>query len=145
MKKMNKKGFTLIEMLVVIAIIAVLVSIIIPTVTSATDKAAAATNAANLRSFKAELTTVYLANGKDGFTCSDWDIGEEEANGSVTVWPSTCHEPTPKEMKNLAKTADVTVEWDGAGFIVKMGGYTIDDFAKVAGGEVDVLATEATE
>ena len=60
MTKMNKKGFTLIEMLVVIAIIAVLVSIIIPTVTSATDKAAAATNAANLRSVKAELTTKML-------------------------------------------------------------------------------------
>ena len=46
----NKKGFTLIEMLVVIAIIAVLVSIIIPTVTSATTKAEAAADAANLRS-----------------------------------------------------------------------------------------------
>lgn len=50
MKKQNMKGFTLIEMLVVIAIIAVLVAIIIPTVTSATTKANAATDAANLRS-----------------------------------------------------------------------------------------------
>ena len=46
----SKKGFTLIEMLVVIAIIAVLVSVIIPTVTSATTKAEAAADAANLRS-----------------------------------------------------------------------------------------------
>ena len=60
MTKMNKKGFTLIEMLVVIAIIAVLVSIIIPTVTSATDKAQAAANAANLRSIKAEIVTAML-------------------------------------------------------------------------------------
>ena len=62
MNKFNKKGFTLIEMLVVIAIIAVLVSIIIPTVTSATDKAAAATNAANLRSVAAEIAIDYLAD-----------------------------------------------------------------------------------
>ena len=62
MNKMNKKGFTLIEMLVVIAIIAVLVSIIIPTVTSATTKAAGAANAANLRSYKAELVTTYLSD-----------------------------------------------------------------------------------
>ena len=61
MKKMNKKGFTLIEMLVVIAIIAVLVAIIIPTVSSATDKAGAATNAANLRAVYAELQTDKLS------------------------------------------------------------------------------------
>ena len=39
MKKMNKKGFTLIEMLAVIAIIAVLVAIIVPAVGSSTTKA----------------------------------------------------------------------------------------------------------
>lgn len=57
----NKKGFTLIEMLVVIAIIAVLVSIVIPTVTSATTKAEAAVDAANLRSVMGQLNGV-LAN-----------------------------------------------------------------------------------
>ena len=58
----NKKGFTLIEMLVVIAIIAVLVSIIIPTVSSATDKAKAATDAANLRSALGALNSEILVN-----------------------------------------------------------------------------------
>ena len=51
----NKKGFTLIEMLAVIAIIAVLVAIVIPTVTSATTKAEAAVDAANLRSVMGQL------------------------------------------------------------------------------------------
>ena len=50
MKRNHRKGFTLIEMLVVIAIIAVLVAMIIPTVTRAITKAKAATDAANLRS-----------------------------------------------------------------------------------------------
>lgn len=45
----NRKGFTLIEMLVVIAVVSVLVAIIIPTVSNATMKARAATDAANLR------------------------------------------------------------------------------------------------
>lgn len=59
--KMNKKGFTLIEMLVVIAIIAILVAIIIPTVTSATEKAKEAKDAANIRSAIAEVTTAALS------------------------------------------------------------------------------------
>ena len=63
MNKMNKKGFTLIEMLVVIAIIAILVAIIIPVVGSSTTKAAAATDAANLRSAKAALTIAVLDKG----------------------------------------------------------------------------------
>ncbi|MDD5902002.1 MAG: prepilin-type N-terminal cleavage/methylation domain-containing protein [Oscillospiraceae bacterium] len=101
MKKLNnKKGFTLIEMLVVIAIIAILVAIIIPVVTSATAKAAAATNAANLRSYKAELVTSYLANGEEqlaDFECPDakecgaCEEGEKaffyiKANKDIDVW-----------------------------------------------------------
>lgn len=60
MNKMNKKGFTLIEMLAVIAIIAVLVAIIVPAVGSSTLKAKAATNAANLRSAAASITIDYV-------------------------------------------------------------------------------------
>ena len=56
----SKKGFTLIEMLVVIAIIAVLVSIIIPTVTAATTKAEAAADAANLRSILGVMNSVLI-------------------------------------------------------------------------------------
>lgn len=63
MKKMNKKGFTLIEMLAVIAIIAVLVAIVIPTVSSATEKAKEAADVANIRSAVAEVTTNALAGG----------------------------------------------------------------------------------
>ena len=60
MKKFNKKGFTLIEMLAVIAIIAVLVAIIIPVVGNSTTKANAATNAANLRSAAATISIEYM-------------------------------------------------------------------------------------
>lgn len=60
--KRSKKGFTLIEMLVVIAIIAILVAIIIPVVGTSTAKAAAATNAANLRAVESQLTIMRLTN-----------------------------------------------------------------------------------
>ena len=50
MKKLtNKKGFTLVEMLIVVAIIAVLAAIAIPSGMNALDKANAATDEANLR------------------------------------------------------------------------------------------------
>lgn len=45
----KKKGFTLIEMLVVIAIVSILVAIVIPSVSNASKRARAATDAANLR------------------------------------------------------------------------------------------------
>lgn len=59
----NKKGFTLIEMLVVIAIIAILVAVVVPTVSDATTKAKAATDAANLRTVLGMLN-VEVVNGE---------------------------------------------------------------------------------
>ncbi len=52
-KLMNKKGFTLMEMLIVIAIIVILVAIAVPTFSANLDDAKAATDAANERSAKA--------------------------------------------------------------------------------------------
>lgn len=57
------KGFTLIEMLIVVAIIAVLVSVVIPVVSNSTIKAQAATDAANLRAVYAELN-IHVLNGE---------------------------------------------------------------------------------
>ena len=59
-KKLNKKGFTLAELLVVVAIIGVLVAISIPIFTSQLEKAREATDAANLRSAYAEVSVAVL-------------------------------------------------------------------------------------
>ena len=65
MRKMkNSKGFTLMEMLIVVAIIAVLVAIMIPVMTSSLEKARDAADAANLRSAYAEAM-VKLIETKD--------------------------------------------------------------------------------
>lgn len=61
MKKLtNKKGFTLAELLVVVAIIAVLVAVSIPIFTSKLEKAREATDIANMRAAKAAAVTEYL-------------------------------------------------------------------------------------
>ena len=46
----NKKGFTLMEMLIVVAIIAILIAVAIPTFNSALNKAKVGTDTANIRS-----------------------------------------------------------------------------------------------
>lgn len=74
-KMRNKKAFTLVEMLVVIAIIAILVAIVVPIVGKSTTKARAATNAANLRAVEGQLSTVRVSN-PDLFTDVVEDFGE---------------------------------------------------------------------
>ncbi len=74
MKKMtvtrhrNSKGFTLAELLIVVAIIGVLVAVSIPVFTSQLDKAKISTNASNIRSAKAAAIYDYEYNeGKEAF------------------------------------------------------------------------------
>lgn len=65
MPQRNKKqGFTLIEMMVVIAIVALIVAIVIPTVTVAIEKSRAVTDASNLRSLLAEANVVVFGGAK---------------------------------------------------------------------------------
>jgi prepilin-type N-terminal cleavage/methylation domain-containing protein len=59
MKKMNNKGFTLMEVLIVVAIIAVLIAIAIPVFGNQLEKAREAVDAANLRSAYAEASIVH--------------------------------------------------------------------------------------
>ena len=137
MKKLtNKKGFTLIEMLVVIAIIAILVAIIIPTVTSATTKANAATDAANLRSAKAAITIGVLDGSitKDNknTTCTADKFGIPEK--SKTDGTSTFTVDIAEENGKTGKTVTV-----------KYGEFTIADFAAVAdkGGTLTHITKDA--
>ncbi len=62
----NKKGFTLAELLIVVAIIAVLVAIAIPVFSAQKDKANAAVDAANIRALYAEAMADYVSTGQTG-------------------------------------------------------------------------------
>lgn len=59
-KVKNKKGFTLMEMLIVVAIIAILVAVAFPVFNAQLESARTATDQANLRSAKAVATATYL-------------------------------------------------------------------------------------
>ena len=63
-KLSKKKGFTLMEMMIVVAIIAVLIAIIVPTFKSALDRANAAADEANLRAYYAEVMANSILENK---------------------------------------------------------------------------------
>ena len=63
-RRVNKKGFTLMEMLIVVAIIAILIAVAIPVFSAQLHKARVATDWANLRSFYADIQTDYMTTGR---------------------------------------------------------------------------------
>ena len=79
MKKRNNKGFTLAELLIVVAIIAVLVAIAIPVFTSQLEKSRDAVSISNIRAAYAEAQAAFLT-GSDG----DNATVTKNASGEIT-------------------------------------------------------------
>lgn len=73
MKKNNKKGFTLVELVIVVAVMAILVAIAIPTVGSVTQKAQTAVNESNANTIE---SMIKLAAA---------DAANKAADGKVTI------------------------------------------------------------
>ena len=84
--KLNKKGgFTLVEMLIVVAIIAILIAVSIPLVSGALEKARDATDQANERAAKAEAVLYYMGVTKETLTIDskEYVAGDDIAGGKV--------------------------------------------------------------
>ena len=116
-KKRNKKGFTLAELLIVVAIIAVLVAIAIPIFTTQLERSREATDLSNIRSAYAEATTEYLAtNSAASATASirqkdaSWHIDHElmtRVNGSES----------PVSLADVNPGGTATVKIDNSGSV----------------------------
>ena len=118
-KLTNKKGFTLMEMLIVVAIIAVLVAIAIPTFNNALEKSREATDAANLRAAYAECAVAMISdttNAKGyskkvepvqtvaGFA----NLGDDVTIGGVKL-------KTGEVVKDIVKGTDIYVNYSADG------------------------------
>ena len=83
----NKKGFTLAELLIVVAIIAVLVAISIPIFNAQLEKSREAVDAANIRAAYAEVMTAALSEDTANYS-KEVDIKQKDAEWHTTVdWP----------------------------------------------------------
>ena len=115
MKKMNKKGFTIVELVIVIAVIGILAAVLIPTFSSVIDKA----NASKAYQEAKNEYTVYVAeyaetlNGDEDFIIiageyyvivTDGQLAASAIKGSK---PDTGYESLDVS-KYYAKTADAT-------------------------------------
>ena len=81
----NTKGFTLMEMLIVVAIIAVLVAIAIPTFTTSLNKARVAADAANIRSGYASVMAEILTNHLEAGTTTGKVVYDLKKDGTVVA------------------------------------------------------------
>ncbi len=123
-------GFTLVEMLIVVAIIAILVAVSIPVIGSALESARDATDRANERAAKAEAVLAYLGvadtmpNGCTAGKASTGDIYYNAVDGALTnTQPKAygkCTDLSHLETLNTNKTGDnsknvLKVSWDENG------------------------------
>ena len=104
--KWLKKGFTLVELVIVIAVIAILASVLIPTFGGIIDKAnqsAAQQNAANI------YREVYALDLADG------ELDGKEGTTAISVTGATFDE-TNKKWTVQVKKGNATVNYDGKDF-----------------------------
>lgn len=93
-KKLGNKGFSLVELIVVIAIMAVLVGVLAPTLIKNIEKSRESKDAQNLDEVRQAITSV-LADEKYYSALSDNTVTIASADGTVSVTePATAITPT---------------------------------------------------
>ncbi|MDY3771736.1 MAG: prepilin-type N-terminal cleavage/methylation domain-containing protein [Candidatus Faecousia sp.] len=114
MKKIkNTKGFTLMEMLIVVAIIAILIAIAIPTFTAQLEKAREAADIANIRSKYSEAMVEYLdgSGTTTPVTRTTPEMTQTKEEWQYVEWPEYLGETPATPTKG--DTVTVTVDAEG--------------------------------
>ena len=132
-EKLNAKlrksgGFTLVEMLIVVAIIAILIAIAIPMVSASLERAREATDAANERAALGMAYTEVMANNKLG--------GQDITTSAVTAYYKVSD-----SRGDLVKVADCEAD----NFKYGKGTVAGDDDADNAGKGITIVYTPASK
>lgn len=126
--KQNKNGFTLMEMLIVIAIIAVLIAVAIPVFASQLEKAREATDLANVRSAYAQVSTEALLGDSEATVTvdlkqkqADWQsvdpvniggIVHSKSQGDTENWKGVA-EPNGTCVVSYKEDYGIILTWSG--------------------------------
>ena len=87
MKRNNKKGFTIVELVIVIAVIAILSSVLIPTFGGIVDKANKSAAEQAARNGYTKYFALDMADGElNGYTVEAADEGTYTVNGDVATY-----------------------------------------------------------
>lgn len=111
-RKLNKKGFTLAELLIVVAIIAILVAIAVPIFTSSLREAQKRTNQANIRAVKSAGVNYVLSHWSDEKKMSagadaGWKVtAKVAANGDISEVEATVYDGSLGDIANLKSGID---------------------------------------
>lgn len=132
----NEKGFTLAELLIVVAIIGVLVAISIPIFTGQLEKAREATDAANIRAAYAAVSTDVLLDSKEPDAANDVAYKDGVYTATVTA--------TQKEdnWQTLGKTSNTEMEIGGQKVQAAKDGATWTITGTVSTGKVEIATTK---
>lgn len=128
-QRLNQKGFTLVELMVVIAILGILAAIAIPKFSDSTSAANTAKIAADLRTIDSAIV-MYQANGGT-LTGNSVDQLKDYLVGTPTAPTGKCY--ISKELKPVpsgAYTIDVTTTNATYGRAILGEGNTADKFTK---------------
>lgn len=144
MRKNNRKGFTIVELVIVIAVIAILAGVLIPTFSGIVKKAKE--NAA-LQEAKNEYTNVYaMAISSDGVIAEDDDF---DANGNKVDTPAadgittTEDDATDNVGGHIITTPNYTFTFDANGILQTVVGKASTDAAKFTYSVVDGVIKSA--
>ena len=123
----NNKGFTLAELLIVVAIIAVLVAIMIPVMTGATEKAEVSATAANIRAAYANAVAKAIDEKIDAGTVAfipERDVTLTAASGKApTVGTSNYTADLPMGL-DITTASTLSSLTGGTTYYVKVSGNT---------------------